>query len=184
MYWVEGGLRRGFASVLNKNWIKNMYWGEGRLQRGFPSILNKNSWIRNMYCCVYWGKRLQRGFLKELHQFSSQAIQTCCFLYGWVSTIHKNIQSTLFVSCVFLVADFRNHTKTYVVSVCAGFWGKLLVAPPPIRATPFEGLDLISNSCFGRTVWNVLSWRVRFSEASKSDFIDLIDFMAWAWAWA
>ena len=42
MYWGERRLQRGFASVSNKNWIRNMYWGQGRLQRRFPAILNKS----------------------------------------------------------------------------------------------------------------------------------------------
>ena len=42
-------LQRGFTSIWNKEFIRDMYWGGRKFQRGFASILSKELIIRNMY---------------------------------------------------------------------------------------------------------------------------------------
>ena len=92
----EGGLQRGFAYILKKDWTRNMSWGEGRVQRGFASILNQNG-IRNMKWGLYRGRRLQRGFLKELHYFPLQAIQTICVCMAWCLHCTKSYKEKQYV---------------------------------------------------------------------------------------
>jgi hypothetical protein len=49
MYWGGMKLQRGFASILNKNCIRNMYWGARKLQRGLIWL----GWAKRMpwlYC--------------------------------------------------------------------------------------------------------------------------------------